>query len=75
LKPNGHIVVAAFGPSGPERCSGLPVVRYSAEGIHDQFGDEFRKVGGEEEIHHTPWGSEQGFVYCYCRMPGEVQSR
>jgi SAM-dependent methyltransferase len=70
LKPNGHIVVATFGPEGPEKCSGLPVVRYSAEGIYDQFGGQFRKVGSEIELHHTPWGSEQEFVYCYCRMPG-----
>src|SRR5262249_3742801 len=68
LKPNGHIVVATFGPSGPERCSGLPVARYSAESIQDEFGDAFRMIGGEEETHHTPWGSEQEFVYCYCRM-------
>ena len=70
LKPDGHIVVATFGPSGPERCSGLPVVRYSPEGIHQEFGDRFRKVGSESEIHRTPWGSEQEFVYCYCRLPG-----
>jgi ubiquinone/menaquinone biosynthesis C-methylase UbiE len=70
LKPNGHIVVATFGLSGPDRCSGLPVARYSAEGIHEQFGNEFQKVGGSTEVHHTPWGSEQEFVYCYCRMPG-----
>ncbi len=70
LKPNGHILVATFGPSGPEKCSGLPVVRYSAEGIHQEFGDRFVKVGSETEVHHTPWGSEQEFVYCYCRMPG-----
>ena len=70
LKPNGHILVATFGPAGPEKCSGLPVVRYSAEGIHGQFGSEFRKVGSESETHHTPWGSEQEFVYCYCRLAG-----
>jgi SAM-dependent methyltransferase len=70
LKPNGHIVVATFGLSSPDRCSGLPVARYSAEGIHEQFGNEFRKVGDSSEIHHTPWGAEQEFVYCYCRMPG-----
>ena len=69
LKPNGHIVVATFGVSAPDHCSGLPVVRYSAEGIHDQFGSTFRKVGSDSEIHHTPWGREQEFVYCYCRMP------
>ena len=70
LKPNGHIVVATFGPEGPEKCSGLPVVRYTAEGIHDQFGGEFRHAGSDREVHSTPWGTEQEFVYCYCRMPG-----
>lgn len=69
LKPNGHVVVATFGPSGPDECSGLPVARYSAEGIHSQFGGQFRKVGSDTELHRTPWGSEQEFVYCYCRMP------
>lgn len=70
LKPNGHVVVATFGPEGPVKCSGLPVMRYDAEGIHAQFGDEFRKIGADHEVHTTPWGSEQEFVYCYCRMPG-----
>ena len=68
LKPGGKIVVATFGPDGPERCSGLPVARYSPEGIHDQFGDQFTKIGSDGELHHTPWGSEQEFVYCYCRL-------
>ncbi len=70
LRPNGHILVATFGPSGPEKCSGLPVARYDAEGLHGQFGDRFRKIGSDSEVHLTPWGSEQEFVYCYCRMPG-----
>lgn len=68
LKPHGHIVVATFGPGGPEHCSGLPVVRYDADGIHAEFGDEFRQVDAASELHLTPWGSEQEFVYCYCRM-------
>lgn len=66
LKPGGRIVVATFGPEGPERCSGLPVSRYSSEGIHDPFGDQFTKIGCEGEMHPTPWGTEQEFVYCYC---------
>lgn len=68
LKPMGHIVVATFGPSGPERCSGLPVVRYNAEGIHAQFGGQFVKVGADSETHHTPSGTEQEFVYCFCKL-------
>ena len=74
LKPGGHIVVATFGPEGPEHCSGLPVVRYSPEGIHDQFGGQFVRAGSESETHHTPWGGEQEFVYCCCRLrPSEVR--
>ncbi len=67
LKPDGHILIALFGPSGPERCSGLPVVRYDAEGIRDQLGTGFRMVGADEEVHRTPSGAEQAFVYCLCR--------
>jgi SAM-dependent methyltransferase len=68
LKPGGHIVVATFGPKGPERCSGLEVMRYDAEGLHAEFGTPFKKVASCEELHLTPWGKEQEFVYCYCRM-------
>lgn len=27
LRPGGHLILATFAPSGPERCSGLPVQR------------------------------------------------
>ena len=67
LRPGGTIVVATFGPDGPTQCSGLEVVRYDAEGIHAAFGDAFEKLSSDEETHRTPWGSEQPFVYCYCR--------
>jgi len=69
VKPGGHIVVATFGPSGPERCSGLEVMRYRPEEIHAEFGHTFKKVGSSE-VHKTPWGQEQEFVHCYCRMSG-----
>lgn len=69
LKPGGHIVVATFGPHGPERCSELDTMRYSAEQLHGEFGAGFEKVGEVLELHPTPAGREQEFVYCYCRMP------
>src|SRR5439155_1087720 len=53
---------------GPERCSGLDVMRYSADEIHGQFGGAFRKLSSFTEVHQTPGGAEQEFVYCYCRM-------
>ena len=70
VKPGGHIVLATFGPAGPERCSGLEVMRYRPEEIHAEFGPTFKKVGSSSEIHRTPWGNEQEFVYCYCRLLG-----
>jgi SAM-dependent methyltransferase len=75
LRPGGYIVVATFGPEGPDRCSGLPVIRYSPQGIHDQFGVQFQKVDGDSETHHTPWGSEQEFVYCFCRLSDTTGNR
>ena len=67
VKPGGYVLVATFGLDGPERCSGLPVTRYDAGGIHAVFGPRFDKIGQAAEQHHTPWGSVQSFVYCFCR--------
>jgi len=68
VRPGGHVLVATFGPDGPERCSGLDVVRYSAEGLHGEFGPDFMKVGSVVENHKTPRGTDQQFLYCYCRL-------
>ena len=67
VTPGGHVLVATFGLDGPEKCSGLPVARYDAPGIHAVFGRAFEKVGDAAERHETPWGSVQSFVYCFCR--------
>ncbi|MEO5857941.1 MAG: class I SAM-dependent methyltransferase [Pyrinomonadaceae bacterium] len=67
LKPGGHIIVASFGLEGPERCSGLDVVRYSPETMHHEFGNTFKLVESVGETHNTPFGTTQDFVYCYCR--------
>lgn len=66
VKPGGHVIVATFGPGGPERCSGLDVVRYDADALHGAFGAPFVKVDSAREVHETPWGSAQEFTYCYC---------
>jgi ubiquinone/menaquinone biosynthesis C-methylase UbiE len=67
VKPGGHVIVATFGTDGPLQCSGLPVMRYSADELHDQFGAAFQLLDHREEKHHTPSGAVQQFVYCYCR--------
>ncbi len=67
VKPGGHVIVATFAEDGPLQCSGLPVMRYRADELHDQFGEAFTLLKHQKEEHHTPAGKIQQFVYCYCR--------
>lgn len=67
LKPGGFAIVGTFGPEGPEKCSGLTVARYAPEALHAEFGPAFELMSSSTETHRTPWGSEQQFVYCFCR--------
>ena len=39
LKPGGFAIVGTFGPQGPDKCSGLPVARYSADELHDTLAN------------------------------------
>jgi len=68
VKPGGHVIVSTFGPEGPTKCSGLNVVRYDAESLHREFGVDFRLLGSSKELHQTPFGTIQQFLYCYCRV-------
>ena len=68
VRPGGHVIVATFGPEGPEKCSGLDVVRYDAEHLHGEFGPKFRLLDSVTELHETPWGAPQQFMYCFCRL-------
>jgi SAM-dependent methyltransferase len=68
MKPGGHVIVATFGPDGPTKCSGLDVMRYDGDSLHAQFGTHFRLLRSLTEVHKTPWGADQQFVYCLCRV-------
>jgi SAM-dependent methyltransferase len=63
LKPGGTAIIATFALDGPERCSGLPVARYSAETLAAELGEEFSLVEWRPHRHHTPWGTVQPFQY------------
>ena len=64
VAPGGHVIIATFGPDGPERCSGLPTARYHVDALHREFGADFVLIDRREELHRTPGGINQQFVYC-----------
>lgn len=68
VKLGGHVIVATFGPEGPTKCSGLDVVRYDSESLHSEFGAAFILEHSASEIHETPFGTTQQFLYCLCRI-------
>jgi SAM-dependent methyltransferase len=70
VRVGGHVIVGTFGPDGPLRCSGLDVVRYDPNSLHEQFGARFDLIRHLEEVHTTPLGREQQFIWCLCRVTG-----
>lgn len=68
VKSGGHVIISTFGPEGPVKCSGLEVVRYDAKSLHGEFGEGFRMIESFKELHDTPFGTTQQFIYCYCRV-------
>ena len=69
VKPGGHLVVATFAPDGPPRCSGLDVVRYDPDALHDALGGAgFVRERELAVAHRTPAGTLQPFTYCAFRV-------
>jgi cyclopropane fatty-acyl-phospholipid synthase-like methyltransferase len=67
IVPGGALIIATFALSGPSRCSGLPVCRYSAETLAAAFGHPFTLLEQAHEQHHTPTGAIQDFQWCRFR--------
>jgi 2-polyprenyl-3-methyl-5-hydroxy-6-metoxy-1,4-benzoquinol methylase len=67
LLPGGTAVIATFALDGPERCSGLPVRRYSPETLTGELGGGFSLLETAPEQHVTPAGITQSFIYCRFR--------
>jgi SAM-dependent methyltransferase len=68
LRPGGSLIVSTFGPSGPERCSGLATMRYDVSSLGSEFGDRFRLVESSLDLHETPSGAVQQFLSCWYRF-------
>lgn len=63
LAPGGIAIIGTFAPDGPERCSGLPVVRHDGRSLSAMLGDRFELVSETCHDHQTPGGAVQRFQF------------
>lgn len=63
VRPGGHVIIATFASDGPERCSGLPIVRYDPEALSATLGPSFELVVSRRHDHVTPGGNTQLFQF------------
>lgn len=64
LSNAGLLIVGTFSNQGPEKCSGLPVMRYSENTLADCFSQHFEKLNAVSTDHVTPSGAVQKFIFC-----------
>lgn len=67
VKIGGHAIIATFALDGPEKCSGLPVIRYDPQSLGQTLGTAFEAVDARRHVHATPWKSDQSFQFSIFR--------
>ena len=63
VKPGGHVIIGTFAPDGPERCSGLPIMRHDAITLGRLLGGDFILMDTRRHDHVTPWNAVQRFQF------------
>lgn len=63
LNPGGHVIIGTFAPDGPEKCSGLPVIRHDARSLATELGAGFILRETRQHDHMTPGGAVQHFQF------------
>lgn len=63
MRTGGHVIIGTFAPDGPERCSGLPIVRHDAASLGSILGPSFALVESRRHEHQTPTGAIQRFQF------------
>ncbi len=58
------LIIGTFSKSGPQKCSGLEITQYDAEGLTKIFGEHFKKVDCLTTDHVTPFDTVQNFQFC-----------
>lgn len=74
LPTGGFAIIGTFDENGPEKCSGLPVVRYTPEDLAMELQriapDLLRPVASLRHVHVTPKGNRQSFQFSVFQKAG-----
>jgi SAM-dependent methyltransferase len=72
VRSGGHVIIGTFALDGPERCSGLPIMRYDEGMLAAILGTDFRLIDSRRHDHSTPWGAVQRFQFSTFRRDGAI---
>ncbi|MFT6748070.1 MAG: 2-polyprenyl-3-methyl-5-hydroxy-6-metoxy-1,4-benzoquinol methylase [Glaciecola sp.] len=64
---SGVLILGTFSPEGPSKCSGLDIKQYSAKELEMLFQKGFKMEQSFQEVHKTPFDTEQSFTYVVLR--------
>jgi len=63
VEKEGYFILATFSETGPPKCSGLEIKQYSGNKLENLFGKYFKIIKSFAQVHQTPFGTEQNFIY------------
>jgi ubiquinone/menaquinone biosynthesis C-methylase UbiE len=63
VKRGGYVIIGTFDLDGPERCSGLPIMRHDAASLSAMLGTDFSLIDARRHCHATPWNAVQQFQF------------
>jgi len=67
LLPGGLLILATFSENGPEKCSGIPVQRYSEATMTECLQRVCDRIKCFTVDHTTPFLTVQNFHFCAFR--------
>ncbi len=60
----GYLTIGTFSETGPDKCSGLAIKKYSEEKLLAELQNGFNKIRCITENHITPFDTVQQFLFC-----------
>jgi 2-polyprenyl-3-methyl-5-hydroxy-6-metoxy-1,4-benzoquinol methylase len=64
LNKKAFLTIGTFSESGATKCSGIEIKQYSEKTLSERFEKDFDKIKCFEDVHITPSGDNQNFVFC-----------